>query len=144
MIKSILYNNPLFAQFLRYLFTGGLAFVVDFCLFALCLRVLGLHYLWANFIGLIAGLAINYVISILWVFKGCNRIYKKSKKAEFTIFSIIGFIGVGLNQLLMLLMVGCMSLDEFVSKIISAAIVLAWNFLARKFILFKGNVEQAG
>ena len=144
MIKSILYNNPLFAQFLRYLFTGGLAFVVDFGLFALCLRVLGLHYLWANFIGLIAGLVINYIISILWVFKGCHRIYEKSKKAEFTIFSIIGFIGVGLNQLLMLLMVGCMSLDEFVSKIISAAIVLAWNFLARKFILFRGNPEQAG
>lgn len=110
----------------------------------MCLRVFGLHYLWANFIGLIAGLVINYVISILWVFKECNRIYEKSKKAEFTIFSIIGFIGVGLNQLLMLLMVGCMSLDEFVSKIVAAAIVLAWNFLAQKFILFRGNSGQAG
>ena len=72
-------NNILLIQFIRYFFAGGLAFVVDFALFALCLRVFGLHYLWANFIGLIAGLVINYVISILWVFKGCNRIYKRQK-----------------------------------------------------------------
>ena len=136
MIKSILYNNPLFAQFLRYLFTGGLAFVADFGLFALCLRVLEWHYLLANLVGLIAGLVINYIISVRWVFAGCKRNFGDARKIEFSIFSIIGILGVGFNQLLMLLLVGYGNFNEMLSKIVAAGIVLIYNFLARKFILF--------
>lgn len=129
-------NTPLLNQFFRYLFTGGLAFIVDFGLFALCLRVFGWHYLIANLIGLIAGLVINYVISIKWVFADCKRNFGKAKKIEFSIFSVIGILGVGFNQLLMLLMVGYANIDEIFSKIVSAGVVLVYNFLARKFILF--------
>ena len=136
LIKIFLHNNPLFIQFFRYIFTGGLAFVVDFGLFALCLRVFGLHYLIANLIGLNAGLVINYVISVKWVFAGCKRNFGDAKKIEFSIFSVIGILGVGFNQLLMLLLVGYGNFNEMLSKIVAAGIVLVYNFLARKFILF--------
>lgn len=137
--KGFFYNNPILTQFLRYLFTGGLAFVVDFSLFALCLRILGMHYLVANLVGLVAGLVINYVVSVKWVFADCERDFGDAKKIEFSIFSVIGILGVGFNQLLMLLMVGYVGLNEMFSKIISAGVVLVYNFLARKFILFKKN-----
>lgn len=124
---------------MRYLFTGGLAFVVDFGLFALCLYVLEWHYLLANLVGLVAGLVLNYALSVAWVFTACERKLEKRKTAEFLVFALVGFIGVGLNELLMLLMVDVFEWQEMLSKMIAAAIVLMWNFGGRKLILFRGK-----
>ncbi|MCF0222836.1 MAG: GtrA family protein, partial [Fibrobacter sp.] len=44
-------SRDLVRQFVRYLFTGGAAFAVDFGLFALCLYVFDWHYLVANLVG---------------------------------------------------------------------------------------------
>lgn len=130
-------RESLQGQFLRYLVTGGLAFVVDFGLFALCLYVFDWHYLLANLVGLVAGLVLNYTLSIFWVFTACKRTFEKKKVAEFTLFALVGFAGVGINQLLMYAMVDGVGLDEMLSKIIAAVLVLMWNFGARKLMLFK-------
>lgn len=130
-------RRSLLGQFLRYLVTGGLAFVVDFGLFALCLYVFEWHYLLANLVGLIAGLVLNYTMSIVWVFTACERTLEKQKAAEFGLFALVGFAGVGINQLLMYLMVDGLSLNEMVSKMVAAVLVLMWNFGARKLMLFR-------
>lgn len=138
-IRERIPRHSLVGQFLRYLFTGGLAFVVDFGLFALCLYVFEWHYLLANFAGLVAGLILNYALSVAWVFADCERTLEKKKAAEFSVFALVGFAGVGINQLLMLLMVGSMEWQEMLSKAIAAGVVLMWNFGARKLILFRGK-----
>lgn len=122
---------------MRYLFTGGLAFVVDFGLFALCLYAFKWHYLVANLVGLLAGLVLNYALSVGWVFTACERKLEKKKTAEFAVFAAVGFIGVGLNELLMLLMVDVFEWLEMLSKMIAAGVVLMWNFGGRKLILFR-------
>lgn len=143
-IKSLRVRFPrksLVGQFLRYLVTGGLAFFVDFGLFALCLYLLEWHYLLANLVGLVAGLVLNYALSILWVFTACKRTLEKKKVAEFTLFTLVGIAGVGINQLLMYLMVDGLDLNEMLSKMVAAILVLMWNFGARKLILFKKKKE---
>jgi putative flippase GtrA len=130
-------RKSLAGQFLRYMVTGGFAFEADFGLFALCLYAFGWHYLLANLVGLVAGLVLNYLMSILWVFTACKRILEKRKLAEFTLFALVGIAGVGINQLLMYLMVDGLGLNEMLSKMVAAVLVLMWNFGARKLILFK-------
>ena len=105
-IERHLKSSTLLGQIVRYLVTGGLAFVVDFGLFALCLYVFDWHYLLANLVGLIAGLIINYILSVVWVFVACKRVLEKNKGLEFSLFALVGIAGVGINQLLMFLMVG--------------------------------------
>ena len=124
-------------QFVRYLVTGGLAFVVDFLLYAFCLYELNWHYLVANLVGLVAGLVINYVMSVAWVFSECKRVLEDRKTVEFGVFAIVGIIGVGINELLMLLMVGMLDANEMKSKIVAAILVLMWNFGVRKMVLFR-------
>ena len=141
-LRERLPRKSLAGQFVRYLVTGGLAFVVDFGLFALCLYVLDWHYLLANLVGLVAGLVLNYAMSIVWVFTACKRTLEKQKAAEFVLFALVGIAGVGINQLLMYLMVDGMALNEMLSKIIAAALVLMWNFGARKLLLFKKKKED--
>lgn len=130
-------RSSLMGQFVRYLVTGGLAFVVDFGLYALCLYKFDWFYLLANLVGLVAGLVINYIMSIAWVFSECKRVLEDRKTAEFTIFAVVGFLGVGINELLMLLMVGGFKWDEMISKMAAAVLVLMWNFGARKLMLFR-------
>lgn len=111
--------------------------MVDFGLFALCLYKLEWHYLLANLVGLVAGLVLNYVLSVVWVFSECKRVLENKKAAEFSIFAIVGFAGVGINQLLMYLMVGRLEWNEMLSKMVAAILVLMWNFGARKLMLFR-------
>lgn len=130
-------RSSLMGQFVRYLVTGGFAFVVDFLLYAFCLYELNWHYLVANLVGLVAGLVINYVMSVAWVFSECKRVLEDRKTVEFGVFAIVGIIGVGINELLMLLMVGMLDANEMKSKIVAAILVLMWNFGVRKMVLFR-------
>ena len=84
-----------------------------------------------------AGLVINYVMSVAWVFSECKRVLEDRKTVEFGVFAIVGIIGVGINELLMLLMVGMLDANEMKSKIVAAILVLVWNFGARKMVLFR-------
>lgn len=140
VMKSAISNKRnIVGQFLRYFVTGGLAFIVDFGVFSLALYYFDIHYLIANLIGLMAGNVVNYLLSLGWVFSAEKRKMEKHRMLEITVFIVISLIGVGLNEVLMLFMVGKLSLNEMFSKVVAAGVVLVYNFLARKFILFRGN-----
>jgi len=124
-------------QFLRYFVTGGLAFVVDFGVFALALYNFGIHYLISNLFGLIAGNVVNYILSIGWVFVSEKRKMENHRFWEIAIFVLISLLGMGLNEILMYISVDFFAAQEMVAKMGAAIIVLLYNFFARKYILFK-------
>ena len=120
-------------QFFRYCFVGGLAFLVDYGLLYLLSDKFRLHYLLSASIAFIAGLVVNYLISTFWVFSESKY---EDKRKEFAIFAFIGVIGLGLTEGLMWLFTDLVGLHYLLSKLITAALVLLWNFFARKVILF--------
>ena len=126
-------TDNVFIQLFRYCFVGGLAFLVDYGLLYFLSDKLGIHYLISASIAFIAGLIVNYVISTYWVFSVSKY---KEKGKEFAIFALIGVIGLGLTEGLMWLFTDVAGLHYMFSKLITAAIVLLWNFFARKIILF--------
>ena len=137
LLKSMVSNKRnIVGQFLRYFVTGGLAFIVDFGVFSLALYYFNIHYLVANLIGLMAGNVVNYLLSLGWVFSAEKRKMEKHRLLEITVFVIISLVGMGLNELLMYLFVDMLFVQEMLSKIAAAIIVLVYNFLARKYILF--------
>jgi putative flippase GtrA len=120
-------------QFLRYLVVGGIAFCVDFGILVVLTDLIHLHYLVAGAIGFGCGLATNYVLCINWVF-GARSL--SNKKAEFMVFTVIGVIGLGWNELLLYAGTDGLDLDYRISKLIAVGIVLVWNFGMRKLLLF--------
>lgn len=118
----------------RYAIVGGVSFAVDYGFLYVLTECYGFHYLLSATISFIAGLAVNYLISIRWVF-GKSKL--SSRAAEFAVYGIIGVVGLLLNNLLLYLFTDHLHLHYMLSKLIAAAIVLAWNFLGRKIILFK-------
>ncbi len=127
-----------FIQLFRYLFVGGAAFLVDYGLLVLLTEVFGLHYLVSATISFIAGLIVNYLLSTSWIFRKSKM---ENKWAEFLIFSIIGVVGLLLNNLLLYLFTDLAHIHYMISKLITTAIVMLWNFGARKIILF--NKKEA-
>ena len=120
-------------QLLRYGIVGGIAYSVDFGFLFFLTEFIKIHYLVSAAIAFILGLLTNYVLSILWVFPKRTL---ADKRIEFLIFSIIGLIGLGLNEVIIWFFTELVHFHYLISKIFSTVVVFLWNFLARKKILF--------
>ncbi len=121
-------------QLFRYFFVGGAAFLVDFGSLFVLTDFFGVYYLISAAIAFILGLIVNYGLSISWVFN--NRTLENST-LEFGVFSLIGIVGLGLNEIFIWFFTAEIGFYYLISKMISAVIVLFWNFFARKFVLFR-------
>ncbi len=121
-------------QFFRYIFVGGIAFIVQFSSLYAFTSVIGVYYLISAAFAFILGLIANYALSIYWVF---NKRTLGNKVSEFTIFAIIGIVGLFLNELLMWFFTDYLGLFYLISNIFAAALILFWNFFARKLTLFR-------
>lgn len=118
-------------QFFRYFFVGGTSAVVDFVTYVLLLSF-GMHYLLAQFFAYCVGFSWNYTFSILWVFESSKKFMR-----EITITFIITMFGLLWTELLLFGMVDWIGIGAIVAKIIATAIVLFWNFGARKVWVFR-------
>lgn len=125
-------TNNLLIQLIRYTIVGGLAFVVDFGLLFVLTEYAGLHYILSATCSFLAGLLVNYYISTAWVFESAF----KSKQIEFTLFALIGVVGLGLNDLLIWIFTENFQIYYMLSKLITAVLVYLWNFLGRKYLVF--------
>ena len=121
-------------QFARYVFVGGLAFVLDICTLYVLTSKAGVHYLISAALAFLLGLTANYMLSRAWVFP---RRVLQNATVEFAIFAAIGVVGLGLNELGMWLLSSVVGLYYLYSKIVTTAVVFFWNFTARKLSLFR-------
>lgn len=126
-------TDNIFIQFFRYLFVGGFAFLVDFFLLYFFSDFCGIYYLISAVLSFVISLIVNYLISIQWVFYK-NQI--DNKFIEFNVFSLIGIVGLLFTEILLYLFTDVLGLYYLISKIISAAIVMFWNFIARRIIFY--------
>jgi putative flippase GtrA len=121
-------------QFARYLVVGGLAFAIDFGTLAALTELVGIPDLISAAIAFLVGLAANYVLSRSWVFSG-RRLTNVT--AEFAVFALIGLVGLGMNEGIIWAVSRLAGFSYLIGKIVSAGIVLIWNFGARKYFLFR-------
>jgi putative flippase GtrA len=144
--------KKLFAQLIKFGFVGGLCFLIDFAistiLFDLLNGTLSRNAATAigGFVGFVVSVVINYILSMKFVFE---RKEDMSRKKEFIIFVILSVIGLGLNEVILLvcsgIYTGNAALNNAVgdtmwfamSKIIATAIVMVYNFISRKIFLEK-------
>ena len=135
MIKKIATGktNNTYIQLIRYLFAGGVAFIVDVSILYVLIEFAHIHYMISSTISFTIGLIISYLISILWVFNE-KRIEKKT--VELSVFAAIGGVGLILTSSFMWFFTSILLLHYLFSKILTTAIVFLWNFLAKKRILF--------
>lgn len=121
-----------FIQFFRYIFVGGFAFLAD--AFSLWLFEKFMHYMTAAAVAFFVGLAVNYFLSVIFVFSESEQLTNKLK--EFITYAVIGAIGLMITEVIMYVLTDICHLYFLLSKVVAAIIVLVWNFVARKKILY--------
>jgi len=136
--------KQLFYEFFRYLLVGGVAFLIDFLILYLSKTLLFFNMgnsgiLLATAFGFIAGLIFNYIFSLFFVFKQVDENAKIHKVRSFVLFAIIGIIGLLITELCMYTGIYLFGQKWYlIVKIFTAGIVLLWNYLVRKILIFKG------
>ncbi len=142
-------------EFIRYCVVGGTAFLVETAAHWLLWRFVfsdtqsSVNIFTVTTIGFLVGLAVNYILSILWVFTTDKQQKQGKTLKAFLIFVIIGIVGYGIKVLLMYLgalLLGipyqdfsaeAVPIQYYLTHIVSAGIVLIWNYIGRKVIIFK-------
>lgn len=125
-------SSNTFIQFFRYIFVGGVSFLADGGSLFL-ITTIGVNYLISVIFAFVIGLAVNYGLSKLLVFENSSV----NGKIEFLVYGIIGVIGLGFTEIIMYVLTEIAGLYFMVSKVIATIIVLVWNFVARKIILYR-------
>lgn len=137
-------NN--FLQFFRYMFVGGIATVVDWLLSFSAERLLSttvpslptqLVYIMATTIGFGTGLVVNFLLSRSFVF-AAKKARAQTKVGEFAGHLIVGAIGLGMSYLIVWVGTEFLLSNSFMLfRMIATLIVFVWNYLARKFFVYK-------
>lgn len=158
-IKKLNEKYPLFMEIVRFGVVGVLATVVDMVAMGVVLYLfepsLYPHFynVWygggepstlATVIGtgtgFVLGLFVNYFLSVLFVFSEKG----KSKSVYgFTVFAILSAIGLGIHLVGMYIGYDLLGINEWIVKIILTAIVMVYNYVSKKLLLFK-KIKAAG
>lgn len=132
-------------QFFRYCFVGGGAALVDWGVSLLLFyAVFGqAHAVAANVISFVCGLAVNYVLSRLWIFKTSRA---ENRVADFVGFAAIGVVGLGITYAVTLVCERLLATHtgayQIIAKILATGVAFLWNFFARKKLLYSGEKSK--
>ena len=134
------------AEIIRFALTGGVCFVVELAVLILLKGKFGVDTLIATPIAFLISVILNYLLCVVWVFRGAkNR--GAGAKAGFLITSLIG---LGLNELLMLVFRLTLGEDAVIltlrsrtinmyvlNKCIATLVVMIWNYFSKRAVLYR-------
>lgn len=121
--------KKLFIQIIRFVITGGSAFVIDYGLMIFFTEIMHIAYTWSNILAFSVSVIYNYVLSTKWVFDVKNE---QSSVVKLSVFLILSIIGLGINEIVLVTSVEVIGMHYTVGKIVAAGIVMVYNFVSRK------------
>lgn len=136
-------------EFLRYAVVGGIAAVVD-----MAVNYVMLYYILqadksdkgavaiSVALGFILGLAVNFLLSNLFVFRRAEQREKGKTVGAFLLYVFVGLIGFGLTELLTILgtrFIGEAGFWYLLLSCVVKGIVLVWNYIGRKWLVYHGK-----
>lgn len=155
LLIKISQKYPRLYEIIKFLIVGGFATIIDMLAMALVLYIYSPKLYDYNFInviigsqspnsnittiatgvGFLLGLLFNYIFSILFVFTNTNTTFAKTKKG-FVVFTLLSLVGLLIHTIGMSIGYGMMNINEWVVKIFLTFIVLIFNYISRKKIIF--------
>ena len=118
---------------IKYVLVGGIATLVDLCIFAVFALWLPFNYLLVGGIGFAAGTAINYLLCVRYIYVSGQRF---STRGEVLGVYLVGGLGLTLHEVLLYLAYEHFALPLMLCKLLAIGLVFFWNFGMRNFYLF--------
>lgn len=127
-----LHRYPLLLKIMRYAFAGGIAAVTDWLIFGFGVFYLQLHYFPSACLAFIVATAVNYVLSVRYVFRSGRH----SRRREILMVYLISIVGLVLNLGILTILIELASMHAMIAKILATGFVFSWNFTARHLWVF--------
>lgn len=141
-------------EIFRFLVTGCIATLIDFVVMSMFIYLTS-SFLFNSFLdvflhgkqlaptyivvigtglGFVISLIFNYILSCCFVFK--NNEKAKTKKG-FALFTLLSLVGLSIHLLGMYIGYDLLGVNEWIIKIILTFVVLFFNYITRKKLIFK-------
>lgn len=122
-------------ELIRYLFFGGLTFLVSIGIYGLFNQILGVNELFANVISWICAVSFAYVTNRLWVFSS-NASGAKQIFCELLSFFGGRVVTLLIEEGILLVFITWMGFDSMLVKIVAQVIVILLNYVISKLFIF--------
>lgn len=152
-------NNDIL-EFLRYCLVGGIATLVDWAVLYFCTEWLfvriGANAVYpSHALSFLCGLTVNFLLSNHFVFVRSEQRSRGRDLKSFLLFAVIGLIGLGITELgawladvlfnsrtAVFSVFGVTVYVYMIAKAVLTVIVLFWNYLARKYLVYDRKVRR--
>ena len=158
VIKKLEIKYPKIFEIIRFLIIGGIATIIDLFVMSIMIYVpnkegfgnsfinvfldknvaSGILVMIATIMGFVSGLIINYIFSLVYVYKGENKLARTKK--GFLIFTLMSLIGVLIESIGVYIGYEIFNINEWIIKVVLIFVVLIFNYFTRKKFLF--NEEE--
>lgn len=126
-------SSDLMAKFAGYFLVGGVSAIADFSFFSLFLYGAQMHYLAAGTLSFILATALNYVLSVRYVFRDGGR----PRHHEVVLVYFASAVGIAINLTVLALAIEIAELHPLIGKIGGTGAAFGWNFSSRYFWIFR-------
>jgi putative flippase GtrA len=133
------FDSPLLqllAQGMRFGIVGLLATGVHVLIFIGCIEILDIAPLWANFPAFLVALITGFIGHFSWTFRAQQRESGNNWKPVLFKFTLVSFVGLGLNTLVVYLVVNLLGHPYPHAVLLMVTVVPATLFLLQKFWAF--------
>ena len=125
--------KKLIMQLIRFGIVGVIATAIDVGVLALLKEAAHMEVLIASALSFTAAVVVNYILSMLWVFKSKGE----SRAKEFVIFVLLSVGGLLITQIVMWLGTELAEIYYLAVKIFAIIFESTYNFITRKIFLEK-------
>jgi len=137
-VKRQIALHPKLWEIFKFLLIGGTATLIDFAIMWVIINPVNWSPVIGTGLGFCGGLVFNYIFSIAFVFSGNGNSTERAKTTSgFIFFALLATIGLAIHTLGMWVGFSILGINEWVIKVILTFVVLVYNYLSRKFLLFK-------
>lgn len=121
-----------FRNLILYGIIGSFTSALDFAVFTMLSKYIGIHYIVDNCISVLIGISTSFALN-----RSINFKVKDKTGKRFLIFLTVGLCGLLLSNVILYVGIDMLSGDELIVKLASIVLVVGFQFILNKFITFK-------
>jgi len=121
-------------KILRYLFSGGVAFGVDFFFLYAFTEWVGLYYLVSVIIAFLIAVVVSFILQKFWTFQNNS---KADLRRQAVVYITVAIINTGLNTLLVYIFVEYVGWHYLIGQFFSSGLIAFESFFVYQFFIFK-------
>lgn len=129
------YLKNIFGQMVRFGASGGATVLADYLSFSL-LYAAGAPLFVATLASLLAGFVVSFTLNRQWVFHADATHAQKKMTMQLLLYALLLTINIVITYFFIRYMQN-MGVDPYLAKIFSIGLIMSWNFVLYKKVIFR-------